>query len=159
MQIGRIGTEWITAFTVCLVVETFSVKHTSYCGMVSAQKAQWITDSAVVLEGWFSEIVLFPLHLSNLLFPELEEWSLWPNIIVIWKIWNYLISLVSELEWKDIGSNYHIWCKLNLLKHEWSYDIRAAASLSKMSDGNIALHLFLHDICGLLQWDCFSSCM
>lgn len=43
--------------------------------MVSVQKAQCITDSAAALEGWFSELTFFLLHLSNLLFPKLDEWS------------------------------------------------------------------------------------
>lgn len=86
------------------------------------------------------------LHFSYFIYPIycFLSWMsghLWLNIIVIWKTWNYLLSLVSDLEWKAIGSSYHTWHRLDLLEHERSYDIRTAASISKISDGNIALHL------------------
>lgn len=73
--------------------------------MVSAQKAQWITDSAVVLEGWFSEIIFFLLYLPNLLFPKLEEWS--PVTQRYFHLEDLKLSLVSQLEWKVItpGAN------------------------------------------------------
>lgn len=106
------------------------------------------------------------LHFSYFIYPIycFLSWMsghLWLNIIVIWKTWNYLLSLVSDLEWKAIGSSYHTWHRLDLLEHEWSYDIRTAASISKMSDGNIALHLpvwyLWFDRCN--RAGSFSSCM
>lgn len=75
--------------------------------------------------------------LFNLLFPKWRSVQLWPNTIVIWKIWDCLLSLVSQPELERMGSSYHSWCQLDPLVLE--HGNGPADPRLKMSDGHVAL--------------------